>query len=87
MNPITGFLPVWLTAEQESEYKRLLEEHYKVEYFNFEELPAIHAISYYKSFKVMKSHRVVNAFYYAGLDTWTWEDTMLGIYPALMKLS
>ena len=87
MNPVVGYLPVWLTAEQESEYKQLLEEHYKVEYFDFEELPAIHAISYCKSFKVMKSQKLVDAFYFVGLDLWTCDDNMLDTYPALVKLS
>lgn len=87
MNPVTGYLPVWLTEEQESTYKRLLEEHYKVEYFDFGELPAIHTITYYKSFKVMKSQKLVDAFYFAGLDEWTCDDNMLDTYTALMKLS
>ena len=77
MNQITGYLPVWLDSEQESEYKRLLEKHYKVECFEFEELPDMHAISDYKSFKVMKSQKLVDAFYYVGLDLWTCDDNML----------
>jgi hypothetical protein len=63
MNPVTGYLPVWLISAQHTEYIDILSKHYNVEYFDFDELaPLATIIPPYKYISAKKSGSIVYAY-------------------------
>ena len=90
MTLISGYLPVWLTPKQESEYKRLLEEHYTVDYFDFDELDSIEpVVPPYTYITANISGILVCAFFMKPLHMWDRHTKQDGFDHALslMKLS
>ena len=73
MNLITGYLPVWLSSARHDEYIDILSKHYKVEYFDFEELGFIEpVVPNYRHITAKKSGRRVCAFYRIIVNSWEW---------------
>ena len=75
MNPVTGYLPVWLSSAQHNEYIDILSKHYNVEYVDFEELaPLATIIPPYTYIPANKSGSMVYAYAFPSLRSHIWSS-------------
>ena len=91
MNPVTGYLPVWLSSARHDEYLVILSKHYNVEYFDFEELaPLATIIPPYMYITAKRSGSIGYAHFCSSLSSQIWSSFASQVYRrralSLMKL-
>ena len=89
MNPVTGYLPVWLSSARHDEYTNILSKHYNDEYFDFEELESIEpVVPDYMHITAKRSGRLVCAYFRKTVHAWNWYTKQVGLHHSLslMKL-